>query len=792
MSNNCGKLDISKMSYDNIVVIGNTAWVKAQVEEKVWFYQGRPVTVIKFDEACYATLCDDLKEIPKGIIGAIDLAGINNPCETPKADNRVDLQPYTTKDCCPQDQVTELGQVWFAYKKSDCGSALVLKLSKQSTMQAQEQGWEQVAGAFTCPTECDLDSIEPNRTIRVYCNDGTAGPPTKPKSARPAMEEEENRNNAAEAQKAVDWTNLNNAGFQGTPVTPWAAVIPMRSNIATYGPYASLNFGTSSGGTNVEVNTDLCPWTFGSVAAMNTAGNAIVASAAIGLTKSETGTITVPGLPISDFSTLGVALGGAGPTLSSMNFTYGSGGITTSYQFQTYTPKFGGLSRHIIDRIKLVSKYRTDMIRFLRNQQATQNKIGNKIQRIVKRGLAQGIQLLPARNRPCLNRLLIADMYDWQGDGSGENAKYGQRTVVGSSKLYDSISEMTSGSNFSGKAFMSLDGLFGPVSVSGDGKLPRYASYSNVAERQSLPKNPHPPILVNGQYEANIKINRDYLNPLTNRVNSNNHHHTGNGMGHGIDLVGHGTDVPVSGLIRAFYKEDAPDKYPNDYRFLGMRGPIVLHSWGYDLQGKPIPNEADDENNTKQGTFQSSSLKDKFLKDWLQKPATWPVAPVDLRFDRDRGVWVSPQSTRIIKAVLDTKLYASGTCQATITTNGDLYDANGSPITTGKITVTENLGATYESGCNVYVYFDTASKQYIILESGPCSDNDNECDCPPPPSGTGCAPTGVIPWILDMVDLKAIPNWDKTKTQVLIHNSGCLEWMDTTACPPSSSSSSSS
>jgi hypothetical protein len=47
---------------------------------------------------------------------------------------------------------------------------------------------------------------------------------------------------------------------------------------------------------------------------------------------------------------------------------------------------------------------------------------------------------------------------------------------------------------------------------------------------------------------------------------------------------------------------------------------------------------------------------DKFLPNWLQKPSTWPVGPIDLRFDRARGVWVSPQPYKIITAKLLDKL----------------------------------------------------------------------------------------------------------------------------------------
>lgn len=40
--------------------------------------------------------------------------------------------------------------------------------------------------------------------------------------------------------------------------------------------------------------------------------------------------------------------------------------------------------------------------------------------------------------------------------------------------------------------------------------------------------------------------------------------------------------------------EDAAILRENNQRFLGLRGPLVLHAWGYDLEGYPVPNAADE------------------------------------------------------------------------------------------------------------------------------------------------------------------------------------------------------
>lgn len=146
------------------------------------------------------------------------------------------------------------------------------------------------------------------------------------------------------------------------------------------------------------------------------------------------------------------------------------------------------------------------------------------------------------------------------------------------------------------------------------------------------------------------------------------------------------------------------DSYPLNNRFIGLRGPLVLHGWGYDLDGYPVPNAGDEpkevdingrfKRHKKQqsrdldgnlltdangdpiyeddynhpGDFPGGSLppdqlgsvigktqefingkwtppnrSDKFFLNWGERPDTWPVGPIDLRWDPDRKVWAAPQ-----------------------------------------------------------------------------------------------------------------------------------------------------
>lgn len=655
---NCGKLDIRDIPQDEIISNDNFAWVKAEVEEKIYIYNDRPCVVIKFSEPCFATICNDQDPIPRGLLSHAD--STNNG----------------------------------------------------------------VSGSSGNDSGGSIDTDTGNtHTTQAYSSSTTSG---------------ENKENLETAAKAVDAAAINSRGYAFSAVMPSAAAVPMRSNIKPYGPYCSNNFYTSAGGIQAETNTDLAPWVFGSIQAMNTAGNSLAQNAVIGVNKAGTGSIAIPGLPISQFTGLGVALAGTGPTLSAMNFSYGSGGISTTYEFRTYTPKFGSLNRHLLDRVKTISKNRTEQIRFLRGNQINLNKIGRKNAAVAAKQRRRENADKHKRGQGTLQRVLVAGIQDWQEQRGSPN----HRTVVGIDTLSKSVVEMAY--DYDKKAYMSLDGLFGPVSKEGSGSLPQYASYE-IGDHKSSSQLAQPPfaldeeptnsendVFASGLNLNNLEISQKYIDPLTNKLTEDSHHHDGDGSGHVIDLVGRETEVPEKGMVTNFYHLDDEERYSDDYRFLGMRGPIVLHSWGYDTEGKPIPNESDSEEQTKQGEFTKDNLADRFLTDWLGKPKTWPVAPIDFRFDRKRGVWVTPPGYKVVVAKLEEKLEAYGEAEASLINereekkygddlvdkDGDTVVADGSAETEAKIKIVDRIGASLAKGTKCYAYYDTYNSEYVVLKGG--------------------------------------------------------------------------
>lgn len=143
--------------------------------------------------------------------------------------------------------------------------------------------------------------------------------------------------------------------------------------------------------------------------------------------------------------------------------------------------------------------------------------------------------------------------------------------------------------------------------------------------------------------------------------------------GHNINIVGFGMNIPeADGSIEAMSSSSMNKNYneldidydnglmQNNQRFFAFRGPIVVHGWGYDKEGYPVPNSSGElkfdtegnqvfdrdgnqiyknQNLQPDGTYSAPYKEKTFHKGWASLPNTWPVGPIDLRWDADAGVW---------------------------------------------------------------------------------------------------------------------------------------------------------
>jgi hypothetical protein len=131
--------------------------------------------------------------------------------------------------------------------------------------------------------------------------------------------------------------------------------------------------------------------------------------------------------------------------------------------------------------------------------------------------------------------------------------------------------------------------------------------------------------------------------------------------------------------------------FQNNMRFMALRGPLVLAGWGFDTDGYPVPNSSGEAKEVNEDGYprRISSLSDQtggfenypgsilgknqewdnetgqwtvpvkeknFAKGWGLRPDTWPVGPIDLRWDETRKVWTTPQPYKFVDIVLEDNL----------------------------------------------------------------------------------------------------------------------------------------
>ena len=225
--------------------------------------------------------------------------------------------------------------------------------------------------------------------------------------------------------------------------------------------------------------------------------------------------------------------------------------------------------------------------------------------------------------------------------------------------------------------------------------------------------------------EYNAVIDVDYLNPFSNPTGYNRSSlsdRCDTYTGHDIEIIGRGgtgdfdtLTMPIEG-----YDNTGEADYNNDYRMMALKGPLLLQQWGYDTNGVPVPNSADTVGAASSGDFTEDNLTGKFLNNFLKKPQTWPVAPVDLRLDRKRGVWVAPPPYRLLNVTANEYIPPFGTGWATLTSNsGDLWTSSGTAITNGQIQAVNKVGDHMFSGDPLLVYYDVQNGDYWVINKRP-------------------------------------------------------------------------
>jgi len=460
----------------------------------------------------------------------------------------------------------------------------------------------------------------------------------------------------------------------GKFVPPLLAAVPLKSNVNNYGPWG---YSGPPGATTFISDEGITPWSYGSRNLMNLAAISMVNTASTYMREGERGSITVPGYPdiplgaellstqsgvlgaqrfiesrvgttdtFLGITYVGVSMGAwdgtYGPSVTNTSVNVSHGGITTTYTLSTFTPSYGEFSKKNAERLQEQGKQRLQDIRRSRADKQFRDSlskiknIGRDIKRIDEASLESSRKPAPM--------MIVAAGTDYDLDTGVPS----RRRAVATATADDIARLPASGQN---TAVASFDTFYTPVSkTQTDFNFPPMATGNGETEGKAWSASPQPPadnvtpLVVDSTYYdryplfgvSDSILSRDSSTgttkyyPLDNVVG-----HTGNAKG---DVNSRYTTYP---------------KFATDIATFAHKGPLLLKSWGYDTEGRPIPNVADTQ--ATEGIFATTGTiaNSGFYPNFLSYEKTWPCAPIDLRYDRMRGVWTTPPAIPIKYATYD-------------------------------------------------------------------------------------------------------------------------------------------
>lgn len=192
-----------------------------------------------------------------------------------------------------------------------------------------------------------------------------------------------------------------------------------------------------------------------------------------------------------------------------------------------------------------------------------------------------------------------------------------------------------SGKGIVSVAAASIESLFTPYSTQFDTQtdFPSFETpTSELMDATSLFLNPYNPLnmltsdnieqqwLESGHNHMFAAIGTGLGNPIRGTGVSP----SGSGSGSGISQ-----DNPLSWVFDRDYEARKKTEI-NNVRGIGLRAPLVLSGWGFDVDGNPVPASG--------GKIHPSAFTD---------PRVWKTGPLDVRWDDDRKVWTGGASTKI-------------------------------------------------------------------------------------------------------------------------------------------------
>lgn len=406
--------------------------------------------------------------------------------------------------------------------------------------------------------------------------------------------------------------NYINAGKSNTQISVPPAValpkflgVPQQSTRYSWGPWFKST--VDNGKSEVVFDSNLVPETFGSVDDLNKAGQDTANAGASNLEANETGRIELAEFP--EYS-IAERFSGSGPYVTDMSISIGTGGVTTSYQFNTWTPNFGKLTKYNSDRISRIYKATIAALQRIRQDNPKRAFKPRKFEKTDFKDLAA---------RQSMNRTSA---------GFSLFGLFGNPHVEG-----DQV-------NISDAAALSAPALGTSFGCSEDQKWSPVGTRAakNVYEDGPYMTSPSGISGETGKFTVGVCPSSRDLDPYFSEA-----------------VFGSASDMIQSSDFVAVVNSSKGKSYDlqvrkankvatiDEVRSVGLRGPLIVSGWGFDIANNPVPSDPNDIT--------------EFDSDSVIRRENWKTGPVNLMWDEERKIWSG--GLEVITGVLNSDIQAA-------------------------------------------------------------------------------------------------------------------------------------
>lgn len=397
--------------------------------------------------------------------------------------------------------------------------------------------------------------------------------------------------------------------------------IPQQSQRYSWGPW--YNIASPKGKSEVVFDTNLAPETFGSASAMDQAGFDAARAGNSSLTAHETGRVEVaefPAFKISD------RFYSQGPYITNMSINISVGGVTTAYEFNTWTPNFGKLTKYNADRVSRIYKAQVAALQRFRADNPKrpfkpfkfpEKKEDKKAERLKTNRSATDFQFMRWFNK-------IPQFKHVEGAAINGADAFGLLNAEPDEQV--------------NQFGCSNDQIFTPAGTkiakldTDDGFF--MEAPSNIEQEE---------IEEDGLFASGVAPSAMELCPyFSTAVYDTSEEHVTN-----VDFI-NAVNVASGDMTNLAFEENIPEDQDicniEEVRSIGFRGPMMLSGWGYDVANNPVPN--------------NGQIKE-FNKELTSDRTLWKTGPIDLRWDKERKTWKGGLETLTGVVLTDVKAPSS-------------------------------------------------------------------------------------------------------------------------------------